>query len=520
MELLAYKVSAGVSIPEAIRLCPHDVALGFTERCDYKITKPAPGDRLWIDDEELQSSQDEGYWAWQPQFYSGRVRAELGLADRDTVIPYYLDVGTDDKKLGASIFKSYIEYVANRFPMLLLGAEPATHALSGRADEPSVWLRYVRIVMYAVILERAIRAVAARPILRARYTRRLVKPHQAHHIDVYGLLQLARQPSLLEVSRTTESGTKGVGETIDVPHVEGTCDNPANQLLLNQLKRLVRATDELLDEMDQQVNAGDAETSLGARIPRRQQKLRSIRRQMTSMLRMEFLQNVSCVMPSSDGLVAVAAHPEYAHAYATVERMLRTGICQEGGDEWHYLGPTWRIYESWCFCVLYTALERCAPDVQWKSHTSRVGSSQVVTGNLGGAVINLYYQLPCPNRKGLEERYFSISQARVPDIVLDCEKDGERRFVIFDAKYRVTRSNLLDAMGSAHIYKDSIKYGEKGPVGAYLLVPHANDVEELTSEGYQRKYRVGCLPLENEVQADAIVQRALVELGCSLDGDR
>lgn len=494
-------------------MLPNAVSVGFSEQCVYRIAKPSFADRLWIDDEELGASEDESFWTWQPQYYAGRVRAELRSSRSELLVPYYLDLGTDDNKLGANVFKSYVEYIAERIPELLLGTEPATHAFSGRSDDPSVWLRYVRLVMYATSLERSIRVVAFQPIQRIRRVRRLVKLHQVYRIDTYGLLQLAGKPTLLEGSDRMEHGGSSVTESIDVPHEEPTFDNPANRLLLNQLKRLVRVTDELAEVMEHHVAAvSDTETRLDTRAPRRIEQLKSLRRRIRRLQELELFRELSPMQASSDGLVAIASHPEYAHAYAIAERMLRQGIDSEGGDEWHYLGPTWRIYESWCFCALASALELQLPEFEWelKSHSS---GTRAFTGSRNDEKIGLCFQLPCRHSAISVERYFSISQMRVPDLILEYQNGVERQFIVLDAKYRVTKPNLLDAMASAHIYKDSIKYADVGSVGSYLLAPHVDHVHQLASRDFHRKYGVGCLALGEEAHAQKIVLMAMQLLG-------
>jgi len=60
--------------------------------------------------------------------------------------------------------------------------------------------------------------------------------------------------------------------------------------------------------------------------------------------------------------------------------------------------------------------------------------------------------------------FWSVSRQREPDIVLRVEGGGsEARFVVFDAKYRTSRSAVLDAMASAHIYRDSLRFGGRAP---------------------------------------------------------
>jgi hypothetical protein len=51
--------------------------------------------------------------------------------------------------------------------------------------------------------------------------------------------------------------------------------------------------------------------------------------------------------------------------------------------------------------------------------------------------------------------------------------------LIFDAKYRSGKSNVLDAMGSAHIYHDSLFLDDRRPDLSLLLLPGASEVDSL-----------------------------------------
>jgi hypothetical protein len=84
-----------------------------------------------------------------------------------------------------------------------------------------------------------------------------------------------------------------------------------------------------------------------------------------------------------------------------------------------------------------------------------------------------------------------VSGEREPDIVLTIRRGNGLRFVVFDAKYRVTRSAVLDAMTSAHIYQDSLRIGSVRPTGSLLLVPAPGGAPWLERGAFQDEHRVG-----------------------------
>jgi hypothetical protein len=74
--------------------------------------------------------------------------------------------------------------------------------------------------------------------------------------------------------------------------------------------------------------------------------------------------------------------------------------------------------------------------------------------------------------------------------------DAAPSWIVFDAKYRSGRSNLLDAMASAHIYRDSLRWDAVAPQFAVLLVPEGADCAVLTSTDYLERNDVGAAEMK------------------------
>jgi hypothetical protein len=103
---------------------------------------------------------------------------------------------------------------------------------------------------------------------------------------------------------------------------------------------------------------------------------------------------------------------------------------------------------------------------------------------------------------------WSISKERVPDIVLVLESRDATRFVVFDAKYRASRANVLDAMASAHIYQDSLRIGSQRPDATLLLVPSGGGAPWLEIQDFQAAHRVGVHPLSpNGSAVPSVIER-------------
>jgi PD-(D/E)XK nuclease superfamily len=86
---------------------------------------------------------------------------------------------------------------------------------------------------------------------------------------------------------------------------------------------------------------------------------------------------------------------------------------------------------------------------------------------------------------------WSVSKERVPDIVLTVQKPDGGHLMIFDAKYRTSRSNVLDAMESAHIYQDSLRIASRRPEASLLLIPSGGGAAWLEDPTFQAEHRVG-----------------------------
>jgi hypothetical protein len=155
-------------------------------------------------------------------------------------------------------------------------------------------------------------------------------------------------------------------------------------------------------------------------------------------------------------------------------------------------------------------LEQQLPNFEWRLETAPVSAEMILTGDAYGRRIHLYSQLVCPSMEQPNRYdYTSISRERRPDIVFEYSNGQVRRFICLDSKYRTSRSGTLDAMASAHIYRDSVKLNGEAPDYSLLLQPHSNQAAQLGTEQYIDRYRVGCVGFSSLSDAHGMVQRLL-----------
>ena len=102
----------------------------------------------------------------------------------------------------------------------------------------------------------------------------------------------------------------------------------------------------------------------------------------------------------------------------------------------------------------------------------------------------------------------SVSGERRPDLVLLCETEEKRRFVVLDAKYKCSRSRLLEAMGAAHVYRDGLRWLGQSPDRSLLLVPASEGVTWLEDGEFQEVHRVGIKVFDNneDIRLGEIIQ--------------
>jgi hypothetical protein len=113
--------------------------------------------------------------------------------------------------------------------------------------------------------------------------------------------------------------------------------------------------------------------------------------------------------------------------------------------------------------------------------------------------VDVWLQVRCPAVDQAKNGEFSsISGERRPDIVITVKSPTGCRFIVMDAKYRVKRESVLNAMTSAHLYHDSLRWKGHRPDLSVLLVPRGGGVPVLETMEYREKNGVGVVVLSIE----------------------
>ncbi len=489
------------------RIGSDEVAVGFREGGSYRIRKTTEGDRLLIDDEFLET--DGGDWVWSPGFYAGQVRAELlGPGDRVRA-SYVLDVSPHPNKLGRDMFQTMLDQVWAFDPSLVLGTEPAALPVGHEAAISDSWLEYARLRAYGDKLVCALSAISRQPLRELRAERAHLPLQQVRRADRQTARAILGNDQLLTVLRPghVSAATMNALPQFDVPAIRETLDGSGNRCIAaiahKVSRRAVRLRDKL-QSITEKAPESATRTALASRWPRRRDFLDWLVGRLRHFQRISPLANVTRREISAAGLNAVSADPAYSNAYGSGWRILRRGVEGPPLAERLWMSPTWEIYERWCFVQLGKTIREIEPGYDWSISRKHKSKATIAFTGLksGNRRIELLLQPSFPSGDQDPNAGFrSISGRREPDIVLTREEGNISKWHVLDAKYRTGRSNVLDAMASAHIYRDALRWKEQRPESSVLLVPRGGGARWLESPNFFGQHRVGVCALTTDTGA-------------------
>lgn len=498
-------------------LHPGAIATGFRERGCYDFFASIDGASLYIDEAPAESVLVDGVrgWRWQPGFYAGQVVAELVSNTGQRLAEYRIDVAPDDAKLGADVFGGMLDELYAFDPALLLGTEAAQASIGVSGEVASPLLAYARLRRFGDDVVKGFRAVAEHPVTRLRRERALVPYHRVRRLDAASARRLLRRPETAAFLRGKSDLAEGAIPLFDVAHSIDDWDNPANRALtatlLSVRRRCVQVADALQEMCAREEDSG-TRTPLRPRLARKLEFLASLADKLSKVSRLDPYASVSRAEVTAAGLNAISAHPAYALAYRFAWSALRPGVAGDTRAESLWLSPTWEIYERWCFTRVAQCLRERHPGLQWSMHYPSSRSDCIRLVGIGTSLrIEAWLQRWFHAGDGKAAGFRSISGVLVPDLVITLEAGANRQMLVLDAKYRTSRSNVLDAMRSAHLYQDALRWNEERPVASLLLVPRGGGAPWLHEPEFQTTHRVGVHTLgpDSPLALDALLGKWL-----------
>ena len=278
----------------------------------------------------------------------------------------------------------------------------------------------------------------------------------------------------------------GEPPTLPQRRIHDTLDHPANRYLAWLMRRLLRRFDEVVRALDA-VPANELnDTRLW--LVARAGALRSARGRLDKLLRRSFLGRLEPGPPSEGAMLVVTDHPRYARVHRLARRLLAPRFKLTEGELAAATRPSFHLYELWCLLALQRAVDVVAPGgpLRWTARgldrllaLRGTGAGAALRGVGGDLEVDLLFNPSFPSGAGqptvVGRR--SLSGERRPDLVLRVARPGHRAWCVFDAKYRVGARSLGEALGSAHIYRDALRWDAWGGrcSGAWLLAPRRTD---------------------------------------------
>ena len=491
-----------------------ETASGFCEQRSYVLSVGHPDAcKLVLDEVELQPSVpgQKNAWHWQPGFYAGTVLAELCGPTGHVLAQYRLDVSPDPQKLGQDEFQCMLDQIFSFEPGLLTGSEAAQFGIGAEGEITDVNLEYARLRRYGKQLRCALKSLTSHPIKQLHNDRALVPANQVRRLDSQSMMAIAKQPVTIARLRGVASAAAVQSEILfDVPRSREILDTPAHRTLLRVVKAVllrIQYVSEALANWARTEEQSTTRTALGPRMARRHAYLTELETELKRALRLTPFNEVSRQEISAAGLNAIAAHPLYSRVFRTCWSILRPGIAGNS-DELLWMSPTWQIYERWCFLRVYEALCSVFPELAWQRYfPTKRDDCIVFKAEQGDLKIALYLQPRFPAfDQPAWESFQSLSGERIPDIVLTYSKGCVKQMLVFDAKYRVSRAGVLDAMQSAHTYHDCLRWVDTAPALSLLFVPAGGGAKALEEKSYRDKYGVGVLPASVGIPLGALSQ--------------
>lgn len=502
-----------------VGLRPGEFAPGFREKYDYFFCSPVDGATLYIDEAPADVLWKEGQkgWSWQPGFYAGRVVAELVSDKGQHLAQYMLDVAPDDSKLGRDIFGRMLEELFEYSPALVFGTEAAQTDIGVSGDVLPLLLEYARLRRYAEAFLAALKAVTEQPLTRLRRERALVPYHQVRRLDAASVRGMLRRPGHAAVLLAGGALDEGEIPRFDVTRSTDDLDNPANRALTAKLlgvRRKCVQVAQALDKLAAEERDSATRTPMRPRLLRKLEFLTDVSERLAKLHRAEPFASVSRPEVTAAGLNAISAHPGYARAYRYAWAALRPGVEGENRDETLWLSPTWEIYERWCFTRVEACLREMYADLSWKVTVAHDRDDHITLVGKGQGIRIVAALQRCFSSEGANKAGFrSVSMQLKPDIVITLESHGERRMLTLDAKYRTSRLNVLNAMRSAHIYQDALRWDGTRPTGSLLLVPKGGGAPWLEEPDFHASHRVGVHVLAPDSPSTALKDALQAWLG-------
>lgn len=432
-------------------------------------------------------------------FWTGRAEVVVHRGDAREVVA--LEVRSPAYKLDADEWEVLLNDIDRQWSGCTLGVEGGLHGHVG--DEGLE--RLLALLAFEPLLPEVLRDLAA--LLDALRTRdvfpaRHVPLRTVKRLDTATVRWIAAHPRAAAVVHPV-AGHAVADEHVIVPHRrrEVSWDHPANRAIRWLLERLAGRLMHVAALLRiQAARHHNSLTDARAWCENRAARLERAADRLDHLVRRSVLAQVTPAPPDAAALLTLADDPLYARVYRRCRRWLAPRLDRrEGADV--PIRASFDLYERWCLLAVRKALADAFPEARWKdTATTAVDALATPSGGVAAVgrceagTVTLYDNLafaawPVPRGR------FSISTERRPDFVITWEgRDGTRRWVLLDAKYRASYDSIAEALQEIHVYRDALRWPEFSGAchAAAVLVPRvAQRAARWGDVGFVEQFRFG-----------------------------
>jgi hypothetical protein len=446
----------------------------------------------YIDDMRLEPQTDSS-WVWDSGFCIGAARLELTDLQGRIVATVVLNIASDDQKLCQRALQSLLDNLLAWAPEKIIGQSQTWLLLAPRGQLVAQVL-FERIRRYGPAFCEALNPCQSNP--HSTYEAR------ARQVPVDRVRRPSRHAlSGFRVVGYIDSMGRGVldqpAPVVRSERLSLNLDTLANRSLLTLAKKVLRVVERVKAMQDATYTGAVGAARSQSR--RRIQILDGIAGALRKSIKWFLRAGVGDGQDLADGLGQMLRMPPYARA-------LRFGklACSESFDTSEDkeaelpLNSSWGLYEQWCFEQVRLLIERRSgiPAVWIPRLFGADTEAYVFQGQR--TKITLVAQMTFPSGAALVDArtQHSLSKERRPDIILLVEDAGGVSWYIFDAKYRQSKANVLDAMSSAHIYRDSLFLNGERCNASLLLTPGSafDSGWTIFTQGHWDEFSTGIVP--------------------------
>jgi len=449
----------------------------------WRLTAPGGPFEVRLDARRLEWDQRMGGVCFDLPFAVGHLRLELRQGGRRWEVP--LRVRPAPSKLRSADWEALLTDLEAWLPGLVAGAEGPRVGSVGTQGVAAPLLAEALLPLLPQ-LERALLVVLQSPRRRMKDRLHPLPLHRTRAADretVAWLAQRPREAAWLDPVRSRE--LSGPPPEVYQRITEDTLDHPANRHIAWLVQRLVQRLTETADALER--HSGSSLNDSTAWTTARAAALRTAAARLNRRRRGSFLRQIRPQPASQTAMRVVLDHPAYARVHRLARRVLAARFRLEESPESAATRPSFELYELWCLLAVQRELAvTLGADFRWRSRGLQALLTLDGTGGGAGFVavagsrrLELLFNPTFTSalRPTPAHGRTSLSTERRPDLVITWTAPGCRRWLVLDAKYRAGAANLGDALASAHLYRDALRWEAFGGrcLGAYLLAPRASD---------------------------------------------